>query len=67
MASDDILFSFIFYVNSIYTSEKCYIKTPCILNHAKKMAYNLHKLSDDFWLWNSLGLNGMELQEIFPW
>ena len=23
-------------------------KTPCILNHAKKMAYNLHKLSDNF-------------------
>ena len=26
------------------------------------MVYNLDKLSDNFWLWNSLGLYGMELQ-----
>ena len=24
------------------------IKTPCMLNHATKMAYNLHKLSVNF-------------------
>ena len=31
------------------------------------MAHNLHKLSYNFWLWNSLGLNGVELQGIFQW
>ena len=56
--------SFIFFVNSIYTSdyishlkedkisfsEKIYFasKNPWILNHAKKMAYNLHKLLYNF-------------------
>ena len=38
------------------------LQNSMFLNHSKKMAYNLHKLSDGLWLWNSLGLNGMELQ-----
>ena len=50
--------------DKISFSEKIYFasKNPWILNHAKKMAHNLHKLSYNFWLWNSLGLNGLELQ-----
>ena len=50
--------------DKISFSEKIYFasKNPWILNHAKKMAYHLQKLSYNFWLWNSLGLNGLELQ-----
>ena len=64
MASDDNLFSFIFFITvftlvssaishlkedkiSFTEKKKFAFKTPCILNHAKKMAYNLHKLSDN--------------------
>ena len=66
MASDDNLFSFIFFItvftrvnsaishlkedkikNELYRKKKIAFKTPCILNNAKKMAYNLHKLSDN--------------------
>ena len=50
--------------DKISFSEKIYLasKNPWILNHAKKMAYNLHKLLYNFWLWNSLSLNGLELK-----
>ena len=50
--------------DKISFSEKIYFasKNPWILNHAKKMAYNLHKLLYNFWLWNSLSLNGLELK-----
>ena len=50
--------------DKISFSEKMYFasKNPWILIHARKMAYNLHKLSYNFWHWNSLGLNELELQ-----
>ena len=65
MASDDNLFSFIFFITVFtrvssaishlkedkirneLTEKKIAFKTPCILNNAKKMVYNLHKLSDN--------------------
>ena len=44
MASDDNLFSSIFYVNSIYTSEKCYISFERGQNKLCRIKYLPSKL-----------------------